>query len=57
MIANPSIPAYRYDPYARVFTRERYDHAGGRGGEMGLGWACVCVQEGGVQEGCAGREG
>ncbi len=28
MIANPTIPAYRYDPYARVFTRERYDHAG-----------------------------
>ncbi|GMF08189.1 unnamed protein product [[Candida] boidinii] len=25
MIHNPSIPAYRYDPYSRKFTRERYD--------------------------------
>jgi 2-(3-amino-3-carboxypropyl)histidine synthase len=28
MIANPSIPAYRYDPYSRLLTRERYDHVG-----------------------------
>ena len=27
MIHNPSIPAYRYDPYARKLTRETYDHA------------------------------
>ncbi|KAJ3024690.1 Diphthamide biosynthesis protein 1, partial [Rhizophlyctis rosea] len=26
MIANPELPAYRYDPYAKKFTRERYDH-------------------------------
>lgn len=25
MIHNPEIPAYRYDPYNRKFTRERYD--------------------------------
>lgn len=25
MIHNPDIPAYRYDPYLRKFTRERYD--------------------------------
>lgn len=25
MIHNPSIPAYKYDPYNRKFTRERYD--------------------------------
>jgi len=25
MIANPSIPAYRYDPYEKVLTREYYD--------------------------------
>lgn len=30
MIANPTIPAYRYDPYGRIFTREHYDHAGMR---------------------------
>ena len=26
MIANPSTPAYRYDPYCKKFTREYYDH-------------------------------
>ncbi|TKA74743.1 Diphthamide biosynthesis protein 1 [Cryomyces minteri] len=26
MIHNPSIPAYRYDPYSRRLTRETYDH-------------------------------
>ena len=26
MIANPSLPAYRYDPYSRKLTRETYSH-------------------------------
>ena len=26
MIHNPSIPAYRYDPYSRKLTHEKYDH-------------------------------
>lgn len=26
MIANPSIPAFRYDPYSKKLTRERYNH-------------------------------
>jgi 2-(3-amino-3-carboxypropyl)histidine synthase len=26
MIHNPSIPAYRYDPYSRTLSRERYEH-------------------------------
>jgi 2-(3-amino-3-carboxypropyl)histidine synthase len=26
MIANPSLPAYRYDPYTKLFTREEYAH-------------------------------
>ncbi|KAJ3255795.1 Diphthamide biosynthesis protein 1 [Boothiomyces macroporosus] len=26
MIANPTIEAYRYDPYSKKYTRERYDH-------------------------------
>lgn len=26
MIANPSISAYRYDPYAKVLTLESYDY-------------------------------
>lgn len=27
MIANPGLPAYRYDPYSKVFSIEQYDHA------------------------------
>ncbi|KAL0949556.1 hypothetical protein HGRIS_009605 [Hohenbuehelia grisea] len=30
MIANPRVPAFRYDPYSKKLTRERYDHAGMR---------------------------
>eukprot|EP00842_Homolaphlyctis_polyrhiza_P001520 jgi/Hompol1/2369/HPOL_005970-RA len=26
MIANPTLPAFRYDPYSKVFTREYYEH-------------------------------
>ncbi|KAJ7095153.1 putative diphthamide synthesis protein-domain-containing protein [Mycena belliarum] len=26
MIANPSVPAFRYDPYSKKLTRERYGH-------------------------------
>jgi len=26
MIANPTVPAFRYDPYDKKFTREVYDH-------------------------------
>ena len=26
MIANPTVPAFRYDPYSKKFTRERYNH-------------------------------
>jgi 2-(3-amino-3-carboxypropyl)histidine synthase len=25
MIANPTLPAYRYDPYSKLFTIEKYD--------------------------------
>lgn len=27
MIANPNVDAYRYDPYAKKFTREYYEHS------------------------------
>ena len=26
MIANPRVPAFRYDPYSKKLTRERYNH-------------------------------
>jgi 2-(3-amino-3-carboxypropyl)histidine synthase len=31
MIANPSVPAFRYDPYSKKFTREVYEHEEMRG--------------------------
>jgi 2-(3-amino-3-carboxypropyl)histidine synthase len=31
MIRNPGLPAYRYDPYSKVMTRESYDHAAMQG--------------------------
>lgn len=31
MIANPSVPAFRYDPYEKKFTREYYGHEEMRG--------------------------
>ncbi|BEI85587.1 hypothetical protein CcaverHIS002_0509880 [Cutaneotrichosporon cavernicola] len=31
MIANPAVPAFRYDPYSKKFTREGYEHAEMRG--------------------------
>ncbi len=34
MIANPDVPAFRYDPYSKKLTRERYDHAEMKGVRM-----------------------
>ncbi|WVR08498.1 diphthamide biosynthesis protein 1 [Kwoniella sp. DSM 27419] len=31
MIANPTVPAFRYDPYSKKFTRELYEHDEMRG--------------------------
>ncbi len=49
MIANPRLPAYRYDPYGRHLTVEQYDHAGaaGAGGPWQRALAFgVCVWRG-----------
>ena len=26
MISNPSVPAFKYDPYSKMFSQEYYDH-------------------------------
>ena len=39
MIANPSLPAFRYDPYPRTLTQEHYDQEGGRL----QGWMISCT--------------
>ncbi|KAJ4472253.1 diphthamide synthesis protein [Lentinula aciculospora] len=46
MIANPSVPAFRYDPYSKKLTRERYGHKEMRsvrrdaieGAKKSIGW-------------------
>ena len=58
MIASPTLPAYRYDPYARRLTRESYGHE-----EMlALRAAAVCTarratRRWGLILGALGRQG
>lgn len=56
MIANPRIPAYRYDPYGRSFTRERYDHVGMREVRRRMVERCQGARRWGVILGTLGRQ-
>ncbi|CAG9460704.1 unnamed protein product [Pedinophyceae sp. YPF-701] len=57
MIANPSIPAYRYDPYNRKMTSESYDQAGMRGARRGAIEAARLAGRWAVVLGTLGRQG
>jgi 2-(3-amino-3-carboxypropyl)histidine synthase len=63
MIANPAVPAFRYDPYSKKLTRERYDHAemrAVRANAVRTASAAVEGEEGtrwGVILGTLGRQG
>ena len=57
MIANPDTPAYRYDPYARTFTREQYDHDGMRAVRRSAIEAARGARSFGVVLGTLGRQG
>jgi len=57
MIANPTIPAYRYDPYARKLTREYYDQAGMRAARQAAVEAARGAQRWGLVLGTLGRQG
>lgn len=57
MIANPTIPAYRYDPYGRVFTRERYDQAGMRAARRRAVESARGAQRWALVLGTLGRQG
>lgn len=67
MIANPTIPAFRYDPYSKKLTRERYDHQEMRTlrgdavkkarGTIGEGEGQVDAPSWGVVLGTLGRQG
>lgn len=57
MIANPSVPAYRYDPYARLLTRETYDHDNMRAARRAAIAAAAKATFVGLILGTLGRQG
>ena len=57
MIANPTIPAYRYDPYQRVLTREEYAHGEMRAVRRKMVERAKKAQSFGVVLGTLGRQG
>ncbi|XP_056613390.1 2-(3-amino-3-carboxypropyl)histidine synthase subunit 1 [Triplophysa dalaica] len=57
MIANPEIPAYRYDPYSKVFSREYYDHESMRAIRLQAIKRARSAQRWGLILGTLGRQG
>ncbi|XP_029923458.1 2-(3-amino-3-carboxypropyl)histidine synthase subunit 1 [Myripristis murdjan] len=57
MIANPDIPAYRYDPYSKVFSREYYDHEAMRASRRKAIEMASSAQRWGLILGTLGRQG
>ncbi|XP_030600336.1 2-(3-amino-3-carboxypropyl)histidine synthase subunit 1 isoform X2 [Archocentrus centrarchus] len=57
MIANPDIPAYRYDPYNKVFSREYYDHEAMRALRLQAIDKARLAQRWGLILGTLGRQG
>ncbi|XP_048121408.1 2-(3-amino-3-carboxypropyl)histidine synthase subunit 1 isoform X4 [Alosa alosa] len=57
MIANPDIPAYRYDPYSKVFSREYYDHQAMRAARLEAIDKARTAQRWGLILGTLGRQG
>uniref|UniRef100_A0A672RKV7 2-(3-amino-3-carboxypropyl)histidine synthase subunit 1 n=1 Tax=Sinocyclocheilus grahami TaxID=75366 RepID=A0A672RKV7_SINGR len=57
MIANPDIPAYRYDPYSKVFSQEYYDHEAMRTTRLQAIESARSAQRWGLILGTLGRQG
>ncbi|XP_024396421.1 uncharacterized protein [Physcomitrium patens] len=57
MIANPNVKAYRYDPYSRVLTHEKYDQKGMREARRKAIEAAQLSNRWGVVLGTLGRQG
>ena len=57
MIANPSLPAFRYDPYEKKFTREYYGHEEMRGMRQEAITKARNAQKFGLILGTLGRQG
>eukprot|EP00171_Calliarthron_tuberculosum_P006186 IDg6186t1 len=57
MIANPSLPAYRYDPYSKTFSVEQYGHADMRAMRRGAVEVARNARSFGIILGTLGRQG
>ena len=57
MIANPTVPAYRYDPYVRKLTREYYDQQGMRQARQKAVEEASTARHFGLILGTLGRQG
>nr|MBE5724739.1 putative diphthamide biosynthesis protein 1 [Cucujiformia] len=57
MVANPSLQAYRYDPYSKDFTKEYYDHDKMNNVRKEYVDKCVAVNSVGIIMGTLGRQG
>lgn len=57
MIANPSVEAYKYDPYEKKFTRELYDHKEMRKNRKAAIDASADARKYGLILGTLGRQG
>ncbi|XP_037665889.1 2-(3-amino-3-carboxypropyl)histidine synthase subunit 1 isoform X2 [Choloepus didactylus] len=57
MIANPTVPAYRYDPYSKVLSREHYDHELMQAARQEAIAAARSAQSWGLILGTLGRQG
>uniref|UniRef100_A0A2K5JFS5 2-(3-amino-3-carboxypropyl)histidine synthase subunit 1 n=2 Tax=Colobus angolensis palliatus TaxID=336983 RepID=A0A2K5JFS5_COLAP len=57
MIANPNVPAYRYDPYSKVLSREHYDHQRMRAARQEAIASARSAKSWGLILGTLGRQG
>ncbi|KAM6239598.1 2-(3-amino-3-carboxypropyl)histidine synthase subunit 1 isoform 3-T3 [Spheniscus humboldti] len=57
MIANPGIPAYRYDPYSKVFSQEHYGHERMRRARQDAIRTAASARRWGLILGTLGRQG
>lgn len=57
MVANPHLPAYRYDPYPRQLTKESYDHEGMQAARRAAIAAAAGARSWGLVLGTLGRQG
>ena len=57
MIANPTVPAFRYDPYQRILTREEYAHGEMRAVRRAMVSRASRARKWGVVLGTLGRQG